>query len=363
MNESIPALLSVDGNARLSSTTNSVQNPSQSPQTTEMSPFMAFLASYFQSTPEQGNAVLLTQLPTTLPGESLPTEEAALGNDLPPGTESELWGLFFLANPQLQPDLNNATATGTEPAVQLLAAKRTPAQPLDSGVLLMNSTVAAGDDSQDINQTFINALSRHYSLPQDKDALANATRLETGFNNLLLDNNSNSPLLSQPVHGVSSATPGLNTVTVATQALHSAPALNPSQPSWDEAIASRLQFMLGQNVQKAEIRLDPPDLGLIEVQVQVNRDQAHVHFTSPHAQVRDAIEAAVPRLREMFAESGLSLADVNVQQENLAQRQNQSGSDESGSASRTRSAAEESEAVGSVTASRTISRGLLDAYA
>ena len=48
-------------------------------------------------------------------------------------------------------------------------------------------------------------------------------------------------------------------------------------------------------------------------------DQASVHFTSPHGAVRDAIDTAMPRLREMLEHSGLNLADVNVSSQSPGQ--------------------------------------------
>jgi flagellar hook-length control protein FliK len=70
--------------------------------------------------------------------------------------------------------------------------------------------------------------------------------------------------------------------------------------------------MTTQKVQSAEIRLDPKELGAVDVKIRIHQDQATVVFSSPHAQVRDALENSIPRLREMFAESGLGLGNVNV---------------------------------------------------
>jgi len=70
--------------------------------------------------------------------------------------------------------------------------------------------------------------------------------------------------------------------------------------------------MAQNQVHSAHIRLDPPDLGVIEVRVSVNGDQASIAFTSPHTTVRDSVEAAIPRLRDMLGEGGLQLADVSV---------------------------------------------------
>ena len=52
-------------------------------------------------------------------------------------------------------------------------------------------------------------------------------------------------------------------------------------------------------------------------------DKATLAFASQHAAVRDALESALPRLREMFAQNGLDIVDVNVSQENAHGRQEQ----------------------------------------
>ncbi len=96
------------------------------------------------------------------------------------------------------------------------------------------------------------------------------------------------------------------------------------QPGWDNALGERVVWMVGQRLQSAEIRLNPPQLGPIEVRVNLNHDQsqAQVSFTAQHAVVREALDAAVPRLRELFAEQGLSLGQVDVSDRSFAdQRQ------------------------------------------
>ncbi len=82
--------------------------------------------------------------------------------------------------------------------------------------------------------------------------------------------------------------------------------------TWGEAFGTRILWMAKHETQGAELRLNPPHLGHINVRISINDDQAHVTFTSQHASVRDAVEAALPRLREMLADSGLNLANVDV---------------------------------------------------
>lgn len=102
-----------------------------------------------------------------------------------------------------------------------------------------------------------------------------------------------------------------------------------SKANWGAEVGQRLMMMVGQKIQSAEIRLDPPDLGPMEVKVRMQQEQASVVFNSQHAAVRDALEQALPRLREMFEQNGLSLGDVDVQDQTAEQRQ---GDDESGGA-------------------------------
>lgn len=85
------------------------------------------------------------------------------------------------------------------------------------------------------------------------------------------------------------------------------------QDGWDQAIAQRIAALAARGVQAAEIRLDPPELGPIKVAIQVNADQqASVTINSHNAGVREALEMTANRLREMFAEGGLNLSNLDV---------------------------------------------------
>jgi hypothetical protein len=79
------------------------------------------------------------------------------------------------------------------------------------------------------------------------------------------------------------------------------------QPGWDRALGERVRWMANEKVQVAELRLNPPNLGPLEVRLHVEGDRTHVNFVAPQAAVREAIDAALPRLRELFAEGGLEL--------------------------------------------------------
>ncbi|MDP1683519.1 MAG: flagellar hook-length control protein FliK [Burkholderiales bacterium] len=92
-------------------------------------------------------------------------------------------------------------------------------------------------------------------------------------------------------------------------------------PGWDTAFSQRVTWAATNQHQVAELRLNPPNLGPIEIRITISNDQATAMFVSAHASVRDSIEAALPRLREMLGESGLTLGNVNVSSQSFQQQQ------------------------------------------
>lgn len=85
-----------------------------------------------------------------------------------------------------------------------------------------------------------------------------------------------------------------------------------NNPEWGADFSKRIQFLIRSNMQHAELRLDPPELGKIHVKINFSQDQANVSFASTHGNVRDAIEQALPRLRELLNESGIQLGNTDV---------------------------------------------------
>ena len=85
-----------------------------------------------------------------------------------------------------------------------------------------------------------------------------------------------------------------------------------NQSEWGTDFSKRIQFMINNDIKNAELRLDPPELGRINIKISMNQDQASVVFSSAHGNVREAIENTLPKLREMLSESGIQLGDANV---------------------------------------------------
>lgn len=84
------------------------------------------------------------------------------------------------------------------------------------------------------------------------------------------------------------------------------------QPAWAGMVAERTASMAFQNIQFAELQLDPADLGPVHIKVSTHQDQATVVFTSANPQVREALDQSLAKLREMMAEEGMDLVDASV---------------------------------------------------
>ncbi|TNI87600.1 flagellar hook-length control protein FliK [Aeromonas sobria] len=88
----------------------------------------------------------------------------------------------------------------------------------------------------------------------------------------------------------------------------------------------KVNVMLAEKLQQAEIQLDPLGLGKMKIQIQIGADsQANVHFVVQHGQTREMLEQSMPRLREMLAGQGIQLGQTQVQQQSQQQQQQQQG--------------------------------------
>ncbi len=84
------------------------------------------------------------------------------------------------------------------------------------------------------------------------------------------------------------------------------------RPEWQAGVAAKVAQMAAQNLNFAEIQLDPPELGPLQVRVHVNQEQATVAFSVASSQVRDALEQHHNRLRDLLSAEGIDLVDVDV---------------------------------------------------
>ena len=92
--------------------------------------------------------------------------------------------------------------------------------------------------------------------------------------------------------------------------------VNVQQTQGQQQIAEKIRWMVNGRQSMAEIRLDPPEMGSMQIRLNVSGDSASVSFVVQSQQAKEALNEAMPRLRDMFSEQGLNLGESFVSQQN-----------------------------------------------
>ncbi len=81
---------------------------------------------------------------------------------------------------------------------------------------------------------------------------------------------------------------------------------------WSQQLSDRVLWLARGDMQNAQINITPAHLGPIQISLSLNGEQMTAHFVSANQEVRQALEDALPRLREMLAGAGINLGQANV---------------------------------------------------
>lgn len=132
--------------------------------------------------------------------------------------------------------------------------------------------------------------------------------------------------------------------------------------AWFDELDSGVRWQVGQGQEEAHMRLNPADLGMLEVQVRVTERGTEVHFVAPHPQVREALEQGLARLRESLEGQGLQLTDASVSDGRTREDRQQGRAEDRGRFSHGGWAADDGTEV-DLSLSHRSGRGLIDLYA
>lgn len=180
------------------------------------------------------------------------------------------------------------TAAPALPAAPAMAAVSTPAISADDTAAELSLPLAAAAMNDDAN-----------SLNLDVDVPA-----PTAFASMLHNQALQEVRAGAPATSITAPTP--------------TPDLNAGD--FDEAIGARIGWLAEQKIGHAHIRINPENMGQIDVKLQLDGDRVHASFNSAHADVRHALENSLPRLREMLGEQGLQLSHADVGQQSTPQQ-------------------------------------------
>ena len=101
-----------------------------------------------------------------------------------------------------------------------------------------------------------------------------------------------------------------------------------TSPAFTEEAAQHVNWMVGNGIEHASIRVTPAEMGPIEIRIAMKNDEATINFAVTRPETSAAIENALPRLKEMLEASGISLGDTSVGEEAFAPRHEDPGRDQ-----------------------------------
>ncbi len=89
-----------------------------------------------------------------------------------------------------------------------------------------------------------------------------------------------------------------------------------------QELGDKVVWLASRNSQVAELSLNPPQLGSVEVRLTLSGGEAGAQFFVASPVAREAIESALPRLRELMAQAGINLGEAQVRDQALSQGRN-----------------------------------------
>lgn len=163
-----------------------------------------------------------------------------------------------------------------------------------------------------IAQAVSSALAVAQRDPADATAFV-PTRGDAGAASPLLDTTTSAAM---PAQHAGTGGPGQGTSSLASAATTPAQASLTApvgSQDWTQQLGRQLlRFSQGSGEQRIEMRLHPAELGPLSVSLKIGDQGAHAQFLSAHAPVRQALEQAIPQLREALAEQGITLGETSV---------------------------------------------------
>jgi flagellar hook-length control protein FliK len=90
-------------------------------------------------------------------------------------------------------------------------------------------------------------------------------------------------------------------------------AINIARHDAVKELQNRVSMMLNLNNKEAEIRLDPPELGSLQIRIRTDAETAQVNFVVQNQQAKELLEQSLPKLREMLAEQGINLGESSIE--------------------------------------------------
>ncbi|MDY4323414.1 flagellar hook-length control protein FliK [Pectobacterium brasiliense] len=217
--------------------------------------------------------------------------------------------------------LNNTGESAKGTLAKLLDASVTPDK--DAGISrdlhhaakqTSSTTSESADEAAKFALTTPNSLAGDRNVSESVSALGNSASQTT-------------PPVAQAMH-IQPASVG--TTTPAPQAASAQLNAPFGSPQWQDTLGQQIIMFSRNGQQTAELRLNPQELGALHISLKIDDNQAQIHLASANSQVRSALEAALPHLRNAMAESGINLGQSSVGSDSSAWQQQMAGNNNDG---------------------------------
>ncbi|KFX00986.1 flagellar hook-length control protein FliK [Pectobacterium carotovorum] len=177
-----------------------------------------------------------------------------------------------------------------------------------------STTTESADEAAKFSLTTPNSLAGDRNVSESVSTLGNGASQTT-------------PPVAQAMH-IQPASVG--TTTPAPQAASAQLNAPFGSPQWQDALGQQIIMFSRNGQQTAELRLNPQELGALHISLKIDDNQAQIHLASANSQVRSALEAALPHLRNAMAESGINLGQSSVGSDSSAWQQQMAGNNNDG---------------------------------
>lgn len=88
-----------------------------------------------------------------------------------------------------------------------------------------------------------------------------------------------------------------------------------------DGLDNQIRWMIKGQSSLAELKLNPAELGSLEVKIAVDKDTTNIHFLVHNAAAKEMVENALPRLRALLGNVGVNLQEVSVSDRNAGEQQ------------------------------------------
>lgn len=288
------------------------------------------------------------------------------------------------SDPLANPLLNTATAATARPADGLLGGAGatlttsplnlpTPGATSEGATAAINVDVAPSDTPSATTSPIANApadatpkaplqnllsFATHLASGQVAAALPDAVALGRDVIDAFRSDEGDAPApVANLLAGVGGSNTSLGLSRTETVNPMEAPSADLHGGHFDDDIGDAVRWMADQKIGHAHIKVTPNDLGTVEIRLRLEGDRVHADFSSAQADVRQALESSLPRLRDMLGQHGFRLVHADVGQQHAPPSQGSAPQPGEGPGEAGEPVADAPRTV------RMTARGLVDAYA